>query len=272
MKVVSFNINGIRSRLHQLEQLIAKHTPDLIGLQEIKVEDAAFPREAIEALGYHAEYFGQKGHYGVALLSKIPPLTIVKGLPHDGAESQKRVLTGVYPTQAGSLTVINAYFPQGESRDHPAKFPAKRQFYADMRGYLEACCDASQPLILLGDFNVAPGDTDVGIGEESVKRWLKTGKCSFLPEEREWFQTLVSWGLGDSYRLKYPRDGNHFSWFDYRSKGFDREPKRGLRIDLILVSPTLASRLRDAGIDYEIRASDRPSDHCPVWAEFALDG
>jgi exodeoxyribonuclease-3 len=119
--------------------------------------------------------------------------------------------------------------------------------------------------------NVAPLDLDVGIGEENAKRWLRTGSCCFLPEEREWLEALTSWGLKDAFRVVHPEVADRFSWFDYRSKGFDREPKRGLRIDLLLATAPLAARLGDAGIDYDIRAMERPSDHCPVWADFDLD-
>jgi exodeoxyribonuclease-3 len=118
--------------------------------------------------------------------------------------------------------------------------------------------------------NVALTDLDIGIGEDNAKRWLRSGKCSFLPEEREWLQALTDWGLEDTYRRLHPEVADRFSWFDYRSRGFEREPKRGLRIDLVLVTPPLGKRLLDADIDYEIRAMDRPSDHCPVWATFDL--
>ena len=111
-------------------------------------------------------------------------------------------------------------------------------------------------------------DRDIGIGSDNAKRWLRTGKCSFLPEEREWMNRLVGWGLQDCYRSHFPEVDDRFSWFDYRSRGFERDPRRGLRIDLILISEPLRARLRDAGIDYRVRAMERPSDHCPIWAEF----
>jgi len=126
-------------------------------------------------------------------------------------------------------------------------------------------------LIVMGDFNIAPLDVDIGIGEEGRKRWLRAGSTSFLPEEREWFQRLLDWGLFDTYREKYPESTDFFSWFDYRSKGFDREPKRGLRIDQVLATRSLNDRLVDCGIEYDIRAMESPSDHCPVWSNFDLD-
>lgn len=269
-KLVSFNINGIRSRQHQLEALKAKHDPDVIGIQESKVADEMFPLEMIEALGYHPSFHGQKGHYGVALLSKVAPLGVVKGFPTDADDAQRRAISGRFALpDTGEVTVINGYFPQGESRDHPVKFPGKEQFYADLAAYLCDHHSPDEPLILMGDMNVAPLDADIGIGEDNAKRWLRTGKCSFLPEERDWLRGIMDWGLADAYRLVHPDAEDHYSWFDYRSRGFEREPKRGLRIDLILITEPLRERLRGAGIDYELRGLAKPSDHCPVWIELA---
>jgi exodeoxyribonuclease-3 len=270
MKIVSFNVNGIRSRPHQLEALKAAHDPDIVGLQETKVHDEAFPREMVEELGWVPHWFGQKSHYGVAILSKEPPLSVTKGFPGDGEDEQRRVITAAFDTGDGPLTVIDGYFPQGENRSHPVKFPGKRRFYADMLEYLRQSFSPDQYLVVLGDMNVAPLDLDIGIGEANAKRWLKTGKCSFLPEEREWLQALADWGLVDAYRAKHPEVGDRFSWFDYRSRGFEADPRRGLRIDLILVTAPLRERLIDAGIDYAIRGLTKPSDHCPVWALFDL--
>jgi exodeoxyribonuclease-3 len=125
-------------------------------------------------------------------------------------------------------------------------------------------------LLVIGDMNIAPLDLDVGIGAENAKRWLRTGKCSFLPEEREWMRKLTGWGLCDTFRQCHPEVDDRFSWFDYRSRGFEREPKRGLRIDLVLASPAVSAHLSGAGIAYDIRAMEKPSDHCPVWADFSF--
>ena len=267
-RLVCFNVNGIRSRPHQLEAIKARHDPEIIGIQESKVADDAFPCDVIEAMGYQPSYYGQKGHYGVALLSRRPPRSIVKGFPTDELDAQRRAITGVFELPDGSeLTVINSYFPQGESRDHPTKFPGKRRFYADLAVYLRTRFTPDQNLVLMGDMNVAPLDLDIGIGADSAARWLKTGKCSFLPEEREWLKVIMDWGLYDAYRVVHPDRDDRFSWFDYRSRGFERDPKRGLRIDLILVSGPIRERLRGADIDYDIRGLDRPSDHCPIWID-----
>jgi exodeoxyribonuclease-3 len=269
MKVVSFNTNGIRARAHQLEALVERYDPDIIGVQESKVQDADFPLEMVASLGYRAHFFGQKTHYGVALLSKREPLSVQKGFADDAEDAQRRLISAVYESDAGNrLTVINGYFPQGESRDHEVKFPAKRKFYADLQARLERDFTPQDDLLVVGDMNIAPRDLDIGIGSDNAKRWLRTGKCSFLPEEREWMGRLTGWGLEDSYRSRFPEDGDRFSWFDYRSRGFEREPKRGLRIDLILATRGLNDKCVDAGIAYDIRSMERPSDHCPIWAEF----
>lgn len=268
MKIVSFNINSLRARLHQLEAVIDSLQPDIIGLQETKVQDADFPLDAIEALGYHALYHGQKTHYGVALLSRKPLTDTRKGFPGDTDDDQKRLVVGTYDDAGTPVTVINGYFPQGENRKHETKFPAKRKFYADLDAFLREHCDPAQALAVMGDFNISPADIDIGIGEDSRKRWLREGKTSFLPEEREWFDRLLGWGLKDSWRLRHPEKNDTFSWFDYRSKGFEDTPRRGLRIDGILVTEALAARLEEVGIDYDIRSMDKPSDHCPIWASF----
>ncbi len=271
MRIVSFNVNGIRARPHQLEALRDRLDPDVIGLQETKVQDSEFPRELVEALGYHVVFHGQKGHYGVALLSKQPPQNARLGLPQDGEDDHRRLITATYATPGGGeLTVINGYFPQGESRQHETKFPHKRAFYEQLQAMLESEYDPAANLIVIGDMNVAPLDRDIGIGPDNAKRWLREGKCSFLPEEREWIKRLQDWGLYDTYRTVHPEVDDRFSWFDYRSRGFDREPKRGLRIDLLLGTEPLNAKTREAGIDYDIRGMEKPSDHAPVWVDIDI--
>jgi len=269
MKFISFNINGIRARIHQLEALIEKHQPDVIGLQETKVHDDAFPFDALAHLGYHIEIHGQKGHYGVALLSKIAPSRVIKGFINDNDESQKRFIGGYYDFDGQEWFIGNGYFPQGESRDHPLKFPAKEKFYQDLNELIAAENLTAKPSIIMGDMNISHQDIDIGIGEPNRKRWLKTGKCSFLPEERVWLNTLLGLGYTDTFRHLNPDVSDKFSWFDYRSRGFDDDPKRGLRIDLILASEPAMPYLVSTGIDYQLRGMEKPSDHAPIWSEFS---
>jgi exodeoxyribonuclease-3 len=271
MKIVSFNVNGIRARFHQLEALIEKHSPEIIGLQEIKVQDSEFPHGDLEHLGYHIVHHGQKGHYGVATLSKQEPTEVAKGFPGEDPEHQRRLLITTHDLADGrTLRVINGYFPQGENRAHPEKFPNKTAFYQNLQDWLEQNASPTDQLVVMGDMNIAPEDSDIGIGADNVKRWLRTGKTCFLPEERQWMERLKNWGLYDTFRCKNPETDDLFSWFDYRSKGFQAEPKRGLRIDLVMATRSLLECCSATGIDYEIRAMEKPSDHCPIWAEFAL--
>lgn len=269
MKVISFNINSLRARPHQLEAIIESHQPDVIALQETKVHDDDFPHAMIEKTGYHVVYHGQKGHYGVATLSKAPPVSFEKGFPTDTDESQRRVIITEHKGKSDSVFVFNGYFPQGDSLSHPTKFPAKEKFYADLDQYLSTK-RIKDHWIVTGDFNISHKDNDIGIGDKNAKRWLQTGKCSFQPIEREWLEKIIEKGFYDTFRKHYPDVNDRFSWFDYRSKGFADDPKRGLRIDLVLATQVLFDKCTDAGVDYEVRGMEKPSDHCPIWATFDI--
>ncbi len=266
MKFISFNINGLRARPHQLEAIIYKHQPDVIGLQEIKVADEDFPHYLFGNLGYYIFHHGQKGHYGVALLCKKEPLAVRKGFSADEPDAQRRLIMADIETKFGVLTVANGYFPQGESRDHATKFPLKEKFYTDLLHYVTQEHNKNNPILIMGDMNICPSDLDIGIGDENRKRWLRTGKCAFLPEEREWYQRLYDAGLKDSFRQLNPFAYDKYSWFDYRSKGI--LDNRGLRIDHILVNEILMKHCVDVGIDLDIRNMEKPSDHAPIWATF----
>ena len=269
MKVVSFNINSLRARPHQLNAVIDNLDPDVIALQETKVHDDDFPHKMIEETGYHVVYHGQKGHYGVATLSKSEPVSFEKGFPTDDEDAQRRVIVTEHKGKKDSLYVFNGYFPQGDSIKHPIKFPAKERFYADLNQYLDSK-RMKNNWVVTGDFNISHRDDDIGIGDKNRKRWLQTGKCSFQPIEREWLNKIMDKGFQDTFRKFYPETNDRFSWFDYRSKGFDDDPRRGLRIDLVLATSALYESCIAAGIDYDIRAMEKPSDHCPIWADFDI--
>ena len=174
-------------RLHQLEALVKSHAPDVIGLQETKVTDQDFPVESIEALGYQVVFHGQKTHYGVATLSKHPIINTTKGFPSDSPESQKRFIATEIDYCGQPIHILNGYFPQGESEHHPEKFPNKARFYIELQNFLKEHFSDQDPLLVLGDMNISHQDIDIGIGDDNRKRWLRTGKCSFLPVERQWF-------------------------------------------------------------------------------------
>lgn len=267
MKIISFNINGLRARLHQLKALVEKHQPDVIGLQEIKVHNDMFPVEDVEALGYKVYFHGQKGHYGVAMMCKQEAVEVQYGFPTDDEDAQRRMIMVTCLNEKGEkVRILNGYFPQGENQEHETKYPAKRKFYKDLMTYLHDYHSPDENVVVMGDVNISHTDLDIGIGEPNRKRWLQTKKCSFLPEEREWLNTLISWGFNDSFRSLHPDSDDKYSWFDYRSRGFD--DNRGLRIDLILATPGLHGTLSEAGIDYELRGIEKPSDHAPIWATY----
>ncbi len=269
MKVVCFNVNGIRARLHQLDAVKQAHNPTVIGLQEVKVSDEEFPFDAVACDAYpYVETHGQKGHYGVALVSQLPFKSVSKGFATDDDGAQRRFIFAIIEhPELGDVIVMNGYFPQGDNRNHPTKWDDKQRFYANLGDLLEGEFSPEQNVILMGDMNVSHQDIDIAIGEQNAKRWLRTGKCSFQPEERNWLNRLFDWGFIDTFRQVHG-ETTKSSWFDYRSKGFDDTPKRGLRIDLIMASTSLSKRLDNAGIDHDIRAMEKPSDHCPIWASF----
>ena len=267
MRIVSFNINSIRARPHQLEFIRDTIKPDIIGLQETKVHDDEYPIDVVSDIGYHSEYWGQKGHYGVALLSLDKPIEVVKGFNNDTDEDQKRFIQAKFRFGNEEITVMNGYFPQGENRTHETKFPKKIKFYKDLKKHISEIRTKEKNLIVMGDFNVAPQEIDIGIGENNKKRWLRDGKCAFLPEEIALWESIKDIGFIDTWREFYPEENSIYSWFDYRSRMFEDNPKRGLRIDHILLSNNLSSKLKSANISYETRALIKPSDHCPIWIE-----
>jgi exodeoxyribonuclease-3 len=260
IRIICFNINGLRARPHQLQALKEKYDPDVIALQEIKVSDEDFPEQIPTELGFNYYNYGQKGFHGVAIFSKQLPRTVIKGLEGGEDESQKRYVQCDYETNIGVVSVCNSYFPQGENRKHPDKFPYKDRYYKRITNHIESL---NTNVVLTGDFNIAPNRNDIGMNEDGIKRWLSQGHTAFLPEEIEWYKKLTDLGLADIWREKNP-DSTKCSWFDYRSRGFDQNPKRGLRIDHFLLSNNLKNRYIGSEIDHEIRAMDKPSDHCPV--------
>lgn len=268
MKILSFNINSIRIRLHQLKTIIKKHNPEIIALQETRVHDDLFPINHINNLGYDVYFHGQKKYYGVAFLTKIHPLYIFKNFPNHIIENQCRIITIKIPTYIGNITIINVYSPQGDNRNNIIKFNKKYTFFLNLYTYLKENFCPKELIIVLGDMNISFTNKDIGIKEKNRLIWLKRGKCSFLPEERLWMQKILNWGLIDIWRIKNPNICNYFSWFDYRSYGFLRN--EGLRIDYILISRPLVNYCLKTGIDYHIRNMIKPSDHAPIWIKFNI--
>jgi len=253
MKIVSWNVNSLRVRLPQVLDWLATHQPDLLALQEIKMVDAEFPTEDIQAAGYQMLVSGQKSYNGVAILSKIPGVDVVKDLL--GLDDpQRRVLAATY----GNTRLINLYVPNGESLES-AKYPYKLGWLAKLHTFLQNEAAQHPRLVVVGDFNIAPEDRDV----HDPVAWKDQVLCS--EPERNAFQGLLGLGLKDSFRL-FEQPERIFSWWDYRAMAFRRN--MGMRIDHVLVSPAMAASCTASYIDKAPRKLERPSDHAPAVAEF----
>lgn len=258
MLISSWNINSIRARTDRLLGWLEARRPDVLCLQELKCTDEQFPTEAVQALGYHPVVFGQRTYNGVAILSRTPAEAVERGF-HDGEDDgQARVLSAT----VGGLRIVCLYAPNGQAVGSPA-YQEKLQWYGRLRRWVERRAQSGTSLVLTGDFNVAPEDRDVW----DPRVW--EGQTLFSLPERAALQELVGVGLVDSFR-KLHAEGGRFSWWDYRMLGFPKN--RGLRIDHLYATPTLAERVVAAGIDREARKGTQPSDHAPIWARFQLAG
>ncbi len=254
MKIASWNVNSLKVRLPHLLDWLAAAKPDVLCLQELKLEDHNFPRTEIEAAGYHVAFSGQKTYNGVALLARSPIDDVLIGNPQFPDE-QKRLITGTID----GVRVIGAYMPNGQAVGSD-KFDYKLRWLEALTAWLEQELAAHPKLALCGDYNIAPDDRDV----HDPARWAGQILCS--EPERSAFQRLLGLGLADSFRL-FEQPEKTFSWWDYRMLGFQKN--QGLRIDHILLSNPLADRCTAAGIDRAPRKLERPSDHAPVWAELS---
>jgi exodeoxyribonuclease-3 len=251
VKIVTWNINSIRARLERLIDYLKTRSPDVLCLQELKCTDEQFPRTEIEAAGYRAEVFGQKTYNGVAILSKLPVTDVARNMG-DGDE-QSRIIAGT----VGGIRVVGLYAPNGQALGTPA-FEYKLEWYAKLSRWLHSM---KGPLLVCGDFNVAPEEIDTW----DPVLWQGQTLCS--PKEREVFAAMLKANsFTDLFRARHP-EGGRFSWWDYRAGAFHKN--QGLRIDHILVSQDLVGRCTDVDVDREARKGTQPSDHAPVWAEFS---
>jgi exodeoxyribonuclease III len=254
MKIVTWNVNSLKVRLPQLLAWLQQRAPDVVCVQETKLEDGNFPVGDIEAAGYRALYCGQKTYNGVAILSRSDAIDAVNCIPRFEDE-QKRVLAAT----VDGVRVVCVYCPNGESVESP-KYTYKLAWYAALREWLAGELVRYPRLAVLGDFNVAPEDRDV----HDPRLW--EGKVLFSLPERRALAALIDLGLKDSFRL-FEQPDKSFSWWDYRMNAFRRN--LGLRIDHILLSQPLAIQAKASFIDKEVRAQERPSDHAPVITEIA---
>ena len=254
MKLATWNVNSLAVRLPQVLDWLSAHQPDALCLQETKLTDDKFPHAELNAAGYAAQWFGQKTYNGVALLTRGVATDIVKNIPGH-ADEQARVITAT----VDGVRVIGAYVPNGQAVDSD-KFQYKLGWLEALQSWITDELLRHPALVLMGDFNIAPEDRDV----HDPALWA--GKVLCTPEERAHFQRLVALGLHDAFRL-FEQPPKSWSWWDYRNLAFRKN--QGLRIDHILVSTALASRVTACSIDKMPRKNERPSDHAPVMVELA---
>jgi len=255
MKFATWNVNSLKVRLPQVLDWLAANQPDVLCLQETKLEDVNFPKAELNAAGYAVEFSGQKTYNGVAILSRQPVADVVTGIPNF-ADVQKRVLAAT----VDGMRVVCVYIPNGQSLDSD-KYQYKLAWPGALKAWLKDEIARHPKLVLLGDYNIAPDERDV----HDPQAWEGQVLCS--PLEREAFRDLLGLGLQDAFRL-FEQPEKSFSWWDYRMNAFRRN--MGLRIDHILVSTELAKNCTVCAIDKNIRKLERPSDHAPVLAEIAL--
>ncbi len=255
MKIATWNVNSLRVRLPQVLQWLENERPDLLALQETKLTDDQFPATDLLAAGYHTVFSGQRTYNGVAILSRAPVTDVVTDIPGLN-DPQRRVLAVTY----GEVRLIDLYVPNGESVESD-KYQYKLDWLDKLHAWLKTELERHPKLAVVGDFNIAPADADV----HDPEAWR--GSVLFSEPERAAFQRLLDLGLCDSFR-RFDQPEKSFTWWDYRMNAFRRN--LGLRIDHILASKVLCDSCAVCRIDKEPRKWERPSDHAPVIAEFAI--
>jgi len=257
LRIASYNINGINSRLGILTRWLEEFQPDVVGLQELKCTDEAFPHGAIEALGYKAIWHGQRSWNGVALLSRVgEPVETRRALPNDPNLDQSRYIEAA----VCGILVGNMYAPNGNPKPGP-KFDYKLAWLDRLKDHARDLLDSKVPAILVGDYNVIPTDQDV----YKPERWLKD--ALFAPEAREKYRELVAQGWTDALRKLHPGERIYTFWHYWRNS---LQRDAGIRIDHALLSPALAKKLIAAGVDRIPRGWEKTSDHAPVWVELQV--
>jgi exodeoxyribonuclease-3 len=258
MKIATWNVNSVRTRLSHLLIWLKERAPDIVLLQELKAIDAQFPAEMIEDLGYNYAVAGQKSYNGVAILSKYPLEDIQSSLPGNSEDTQARYIEAV----TGGVRVISVYVPNGQEVGSD-KYAYKLAFLERLKRHFSALLKYEECLIAGGDYNIAPTSADVYNEKEFKDRILTS------PAERAAFRQLCNLGLIDAVRALYPEENAEndklFTWWDYRQGSWERN--QGFRIDHLLLSPQAADCLLKAEVDTSMRGLPRPSDHAPLWCE-----
>ena len=253
MKIATFNINGMNARLPALLKWLAESSPDVACLQELKTPQEKFPLEAIEQAGYKAFWHGQKSWNGVAILAKAAHNLeeIGRGLPGDPADEQSRYIEA----RVNDTMICCLYLPNGNPAPGP-KFDYKMGWMDRLLEKSQTLVQLKESVVMLGDYNVIPGNLDA----KRPERWV--GDALFFPETKEKYQKLLDQGWTDSIRKLYPEE-KLFTYWDYFRNAFERDS--GIRIDHLLLNPAAAARLEAGAVDRDVRGGEKPSDHAPVW-------
>lgn len=252
MKLVTYNVNGIKARLPRLLEYLAEQQPDVVCLQELKSSDETFPAAEVADAGYQAVWHGQKGFNGVAVLARgAAPVERVRGLAGEPEDEQSRYLE----CEIGDVVVASIYLPNGNPQPGP-KFDYKLRWMERLAARARALLAEERPVVLAGDYNVIPHDDDTF----SVRAMAQDALMQ--PESRQAYRRLLAQGWTDALRWRAPKGGVWTFW-DYQAGGWQRDA--GFRIDHLLLSPQAADRLTDAGVDKEYRGREKASDHAPTW-------
>lgn len=257
MKIATFNVNSIRRRLPVVLDWLRQHEPDVMGLQETKVQDSDFPVDAIREAGYHATFRGMKGYNGVATLTREQPEFVMHGLREGPDNEDVRILQ----TVVAGIPIINTYVPQGYSI-RSEKYTFKLRWLRELRHYFDKHLDPQKPALWLGDLNVAPEPIDVYHPDRRVN------DVDFHIDARNAYKETIAWGFVDVFRKLHP-DRVQYSYWDYFRNAFDNN--WGWRIDHILATAPLADVCSKADVDMEPRKQSGSSDHTVVWADFDID-
>lgn len=252
MKIVSYNVNGIKARLPRLIEYLTEQQPDVVCLQELKSADEGFPEADIRAAGYGAVWHGQKGFNGVAVLAKgVDPVERKRGLDGEPEDEHSRYIEA----EVDGVTIASIYLPNGNPVPGP-KFDYKLRWIDRLSRHARALLAEERPVVLAGDYNVIPHDDDVF----SVR--AMASDALMQPESRQGYRALLAQGWTDALRTRFP-SGGIWTFWDYQAGAWQRDA--GFRIDHLLLSPQAADRLVSAGVDKEYRGRERASDHAPTY-------
>ncbi len=252
MKIATYNVNSVRTRLPNLLDWLARAQPDVVCLQELKCQDEQFPYDDIKAAGYHAVVVGQKAYNGVAVLSKMPVEVIATTI----GDEQSRYIE----VDAAGVRIIGIYAPNGNPLG-TEKFPYKLDWLARLRARMVALVESETPFVVTGDYNIIPEAIDA----RDPAAWVND--ALYQPESRAMYRNFLNLGLTDAFRM-FHREGGHYTFWDYQAGAWQRD--MGIRIDHFLLSPQLADRCTGCTIDKDERGREKASDHVPVWISISM--